>query len=421
VSRFASRLLVAALAATSFLVAQDTRPAAPAETRPAPADDDAPALTDAAIALADAGDFDGAVALLEKARKARPRERVTSVNLARMLGRRAASRLDARRDADAEADATLGLELAPEEAHLRVLRAGLWRRRGDVFRALGEATRAVEDAPADASTFEELARCKYDDDDLAGAASALDAAVKLDPSRKGRLDAFAAKLEREIEAEKAFRRVERGAFAVKYDAETFARVGDEILDLLDAAQQRAAAWFAHVPLRRVTVVLYSGREFTAVTGAHDWTGGLFDGKIRLPVRNFASSREGVLRTLKHEYMHCVVRDLTRHCPTWLNEGLAQIAEERRVADATAVLRGREPKRFAELPASWVTVKDGAEVSTWYAQSHAFVAWLMDASGPLTLKDLLTRLDGVKPFDKAFEETFGRTLAEAEDAWRATLR
>jgi tetratricopeptide (TPR) repeat protein len=403
----AALVFFAAVVAT----AQDSRPDA----------DDAPALTLEALKRADEERFDEALALLERARKARPDEAQTTTNLARMLGRRALWLARKDRAAEAEADLERGSAIAPEERHLRVLRAGLWRERGEIFRAESELGRVLLEEPSSASAFEELSRCKYDDDDLGGAMDALEAAEKLDPVRATKLKSYREKLRREFEAEKEFDRVERGSFAVKFDGKDFRSAADAVLEMLDAAERRARDWFSHTPQRRTTVVLYTRKDFSAVTGAHAWTGGLFDGKIRLPVRNFEATRAQVAKTLTHEYMHLVVRDLTRHCPTWLNEGLAQLAEGADAAEARRALRGRTLKRFSELPASWFGVSDAAEVSSWYAMGLAFAQWLIDVRGPLAVKDLLTKLDGRASFAAAFEDVFGRPFLEAEDAWRESLR
>lgn len=406
-------LLFAALCAawSGRAVAQESRPA----------DEDAPALTEAALKAADKERFDEALELLEKARKARPDETVTTTNLARMLGRRALHRAKAERFADAEEDLVRAIGLAPSERYLRVVRAGLWRERGDVYRAESEVARVLVEDPALAYGFEELARCKYEDDDLAAALDALETAKKLDPERAPKLAAFEDRLRREYEAEKEFDRVVRGSFAVKFDGKDFRGAADSVLDLLDAAERRARDFLGHVPRRTTSVVLYTRKDFSAVTGAHAWTGGLFDGKIRLPVRNFAATRDEVAKTLTHEFMHLVVRDLTKRCPTWLNEGLAQLAEGKRAADVAAFLRGRELKRAAALPNDWFGVASGGEVSVYYAQGLSFTAFLLEDRGPGALKDLLEKLDAATPFAKAFEDVYGRTLDEAEDRWRETLR
>jgi tetratricopeptide (TPR) repeat protein len=390
------------------------------ESRPTPEAEDAPALTERASREADAGRLDEAVKLLERALHLRPDESVVRVNLARMLVRRGvAFGKDGAFEA-AFADLDRAVETAPEERRSRAVRADLRRERGDVFRAETEIRTVLAEEPGLAYAFEVLARCRYDDDDLVAALDALEAAEKLDPERAPKLASFRAKLVREFEAEKDFDRVERGTFLVKFDGREFRGAAEAVLEMLDVAERKARDLLGHVPRRRTSVVLYTGKDFSAVTGAHAWTGGLFDGKIRLPVRNFYAARDDVARTLTHEFMHLVVRDLGRRCPTWLNEGLAQLAEGRSAEDARRRLRGRELKRVAELPDDWFGLADAGIVSTYYAQGLSFTAWLMRDRGPAAMRDLLGRLDGKTPFAAAFEAVYGRPPAELEDSWRETL-
>jgi tetratricopeptide (TPR) repeat protein len=388
--------------------------AAAQETRPK---DDVVAWTEEAVKLAEAGDFDASIGLLEKAAAARPADRTTVVNVARMLGRRASWHAREGRSREADSDLDRAVKLAPEERYLRVVRAGLWRDLGDVFRAESEVLRVLTEEPSLAYAFEELARCKYDGDDLAAALEALDAANKLDPERAKATASFLEKLKREFAAESEFDRVERGPFAVKFDSKEFRGAADAVLDLLDSAERKIRDRFGHVPRRRVTAILYTRKDFASATGAHGWTGGLFDGKIRLPIRNFASARAEIEKTVVHEFMHAVVRDLTKRCPTWLNEGLAQLAEDKSLAHSKAVLKGAEIESFAKMPDAWATIADGEIVRRRYAQAHLFTAFLQNDRGPLAFRDLLSKLDGKTSFGEAFSEVYGRGFDEAETAWR----
>jgi hypothetical protein len=156
-----------------------------------------------------------------------------------------------------------------------------------------------------------------------------------------------------------------GGFTVKGEDRAFGALAEPVLDMLDAAAQRCGATLGHIAGRRVVVVLYGRSTFRDATGVHGWAGGLFDGRIRLPVADFAENRAAVARTLAHEYFHLTVQDLTRRCPLWLNEGLG--------ADRRRARRGAEPgaafgpwRRMETLPSNWVSIADSAEVSRLYA-------------------------------------------------------
>jgi hypothetical protein len=68
-------------------------------------------------------------------------------------------------------------------------------------------------------------------------------------------------------------------------------------------------------------------DFRRVHDLPDWAGGLYDGKIRLPVPGRNTRVESLRGAVMHEYTHHVVYlQSAGNCPVWFNEGLAQIFE-----------------------------------------------------------------------------------------------
>src|SRR5436190_6335365 len=315
------------LLAVIGLFLQDSRPSTQSE---------AVTLNAEALKLVEAKKFDDAIVMIDRARKLAPSDEVITRNAARILTRRAQARFEAGESDSAETDLARALEVAPKETATRVQLAIVFRSRGDLERARREIQRALADEPGSSAAHEELGRIAYEDEDLASATEELDKAVKLDPARAAALQSYREKLERESKVEGTCRPVRRGSFVVKYDHQKFKDGGEVVLGYLDAAEALSRRTLGHVPARDVTVILYSREDFTATTGAHGWAGGLFDGKIRLPVRNFEQTRDSIKKTIAHEYTHLVVRDLCRKCPVWLNEGLAQLAEEKSLTSAREV-------------------------------------------------------------------------------------
>lgn len=405
------------LLAVVGLFAQDSRPS----TQP----QDAAGYNAEALKLVEAKKFDEALALIEKARQLSPSDGVIVVNYARVLTRRAQARFDGGDLDGAEADLGRALEAAPKETLSRVQLSIVLRSRGEADRALKEIDRALADNPPAATAapaWEEKARVAYDQDDLTVAWEALETALKLDPTRKAALQSFRDKLEKEMKLEESWGRAERIPFLVKYDDKKFKDVGETVLGFLSEAEDKSRSMLGHVPTRKLTVILYSREDFSATTGAHGWAGGLFDGKIRLPVRNFAESRDSIRHTIAHEYTHLVVRDLCRKCPIWLNEGLAQIAEEKPLSFARETLRSqRQQRSVSSMPASWMGIQDARLVSELYAQALLFTSHLVSTIGYQAIKDILVKTNGTTPFDAAFADVAGKSLDEAEAEWRAASR
>ncbi len=104
-----------------------------------------------------------------------------------------------------------------------------------------------------------------------------------------------------------------------------------VLEALEGALDAYIELFAfQAPSAQIEVNLYPAESFQSiVVGGPEWAEGLFDGRLRIPVRaemitqrNFSDSLEVVLR---HELVHALLAQLSggRPLPPWFDEGLAQ--------------------------------------------------------------------------------------------------
>lgn len=82
------------------------------------------------------------------------------------------------------------------------------------------------------------------------------------------------------------------------------------------------------PVKSIEIFFHSSERFSEITHGPEWSGGIYDGQIRLPVR-----ADGVLDmksvvAIRHEVTHALLSELVqrRNLPTWFQEGFAQIAE-----------------------------------------------------------------------------------------------
>ncbi|MBL8148694.1 MAG: hypothetical protein JNN15_02075, partial [Blastocatellia bacterium] len=80
---------------------------------------------------------------------------------------------------------------------------------------------------------------------------------------------------------------------------------------------------------KISAVFYTETTFSNITNAPSWVGALNDGKLRIPVGGLDSVNDELSRTITHELTHSFIRFKAQgRCPTWLNEGIAQIMEGR---------------------------------------------------------------------------------------------
>lgn len=345
-------------------------------------------------------------------------------NLVKALITRAVQARDAQRIEDAERLLRAALVHEPTSSSvwtwLGVLRvdAGFLDSGED---ALREALRHDE---TNAAAWFQLGMVQYRRERLERAVADWSRALELDDSLKDAITPWLEKARRELAFEAQMQTESSSHFVCKFGKELDrARVG-EVLKMLESvyldAGQRLGVW----PREMLTVVLYADREFAAATGAHGWVGGLFDGKVRLPVRNWERRRPHIEATLRHEYTHFLVRQLAPDCPAWLNEGLAQLAEGKTAKGAEHDILALEA-RGALLPLddlvhTFARFGDPMQARLAYLQSLALVEYLEKAYGIADVTALLGALGRKGSFDEAFTRVFRRSPAAMRAEWLRSL-
>lgn len=100
-------------------------------------------------------------------------------------------------------------------------------------------------------------------------------------------------------------------------------------ELESALEEYREHWGMRQPAAPIEVALYSQGEFkNVVAGGPEWAEGIFDGRIRVPIRASAPSAHSlaILRlVLRHELVHALLAGMSDHrrLPSWFEEGLAQ--------------------------------------------------------------------------------------------------
>ncbi len=77
-------------------------------------------------------------------------------------------------------------------------------------------------------------------------------------------------------------------FIVRYEGGSMEDTGRMVIDTMDRSYSTLVSLFGFEPSERVVVILYSRRDYRDMGGPH-WSAGLFDGKIRVPVRVSSAS------------------------------------------------------------------------------------------------------------------------------------
>jgi tetratricopeptide (TPR) repeat protein len=221
------------------------------------------------------------------------------------------------------------------------------------------------------------------------------------------------KAERELHVGRDYALSLSSHFNLRYDGEVDLELADAVIDFLEEQYWGMADRFDYAPNQPITVVLYPTRQFRDVTQLPEWVGGVYDGKIRVPLGGLGRLdpvAEGVLR---HELTHAFVHAKSRgQCPRWLHEGLAQLLEGRTVSrgDRQGIVQ-----RLREVaPEEW----ESRGFS--YPLALSLTSYLEAHGGFDRLVQVLLHLgDGEEP-DQAFTAVYGENYAALCRDWAASV-
>jgi len=256
-----------------------------------------------------------------------------------------------------------------------------------------------------------LGQLRYREDRLEDARRAFSRAFELAPTDE--LRDLLIKVERELHASRSYDLSSSAHFNLRYDGSVDLDLARAMLDHLEQQYWTVTDLLRHTPSQPISVQLLTREQFRDVTQAPDWAGGIYDGKIRLPLGGLSRLTPDAKRVLVHELTHAVIHSKSRGAaPRWLHEGVAQMAEGRKVlpSETAAIakeLEGLPPERLADLPFS-------------YPRSLSLVQYLAGRSGFDSLVEVLDRIGRGADPERALREVYGQGYAALAQAWTRAL-
>jgi hypothetical protein len=160
---------------------------------------------------------------------------------------------------------------------------------------------------------------------------------------------------------------------------------------------------------RVIAIVQSRDAYRKSTDAAEWSGGQFDGKIRVPVFDPQVLDRGMLRSLAHETTHACLTMLG-HWPAWLQEGIAQKLSGDSLTPAqmkqiTGWVRDGKLPRLSNLRQDWSRL-DTAHATVAYALSLAAVELLWKDTGDDGVRNLLRNPDRLPQVTAELDQKLG---------------
>ncbi len=361
--------------------------------------------------------YEDAVGLWRLALEQNPEDPMLRQNLSRGLGRWAAKEsalghhqmaLDLLQEAE-QVDADQGM---PAYWSARVL-----LRLGKRAQAREVLQKALQQFPQQVGLLRLSAELAVVEGDMALAVAQMEQALTLAPDSES-LRQRLQQLRAEEEMFRTFLTDSTSHFESRFDSQDAQMVQwiPELQRDLEDAWADVVQTLGIQPEHRILVLWLDPERYQGQ--APDWSSGLYDGRVRIVVGDYPAEQETIRFTLRHELTHAALHTLGTPVPTWLHEGMAQIAEGRQVEMAREELRSRLPLRIQpeDLDANWTAWEDRDKVAQAYFYAMVFCDWLKQNYGPGVLINLFQNLRGMA-WEDAWERTFGEDFVSVEGRYR----
>jgi len=191
--------------------------------------------------------------------------------------------------------------------------------------ALEQMQQALARHPRDANVLVLTGLAAYRADQLRAALDYWKQALDLAPDE--RLQAVYERVKREADSDRSGDKLFGVHVALRYEGQALpADTARAILATLDDDYSRIAAQLGCTSDERIVAIVQSREEYLRTTGAAEWSGGQYDGRIHIAWTSGTAIGPDMQRALAHELVHACLTSIPSGpapWPAWLQEGLAQ--------------------------------------------------------------------------------------------------
>ena len=310
-------------------------------------------------------------------------------------------------------DERSALGYTPEDPMILLSVAYLHLRRSEFKQGLEFVERARRVAPDNPEVAKLAGWAYYGMNKLKEAVAEWQRALAMRPDKEvqGALE----KAQRDLQEEENYRENESSHFTLKYTGAAEPELAREILRALETHFTAIESELSYTPPESIGVILYTQQAFADITNAPGWVGALNDGRIRVPVQGLTTLTPDLSRVLKHELTHSFVRQKTRGlAPTWVQEGLAQWVEGKRIQVAAGALiknyDEKLAKPLADLEHPWMQFSQ-QDAAYAYAWSLATVEFIIQTEGMRDMQRVLDLIGAGHTTESAVHEILRRNYEQ----------
>lgn len=206
---------------------------------------------------------------------------------------------------------------------------------------------------------------------------------------------------------------------------------DSVLTSATKALSLASATARVSTIKPVQIFLYGNpQDFRTAMGTNvdEWVGGQTYPLYRLvvlltPPDDVVSAERSVAHEMTHVAIDSTAEDPFGPLPTWLDEGMAVVAEGpldpafRQALDQA--VQSRTLMSIQSISGNFPSSTDGATLA--YAESASLVSYFVRSNGQAKLSSLVAAFRRGDTSDEAFQQTIGMTTLDFQHRWEASLQ
>jgi tetratricopeptide (TPR) repeat protein len=279
----------------------------------------------------------------------------------------------------------------------------------------GEARKAVEPAlrrhPANAQLLAMAGMSSFQLDDMRAAEAYLKKSLSI--AHNPSIEQVYARVQREVEGDKSSDKTYGSRFVLRYEGDSLApEAARALTTVFDAEFNRISYQLGCQFNDRLVVIIQSREAYQNTTGAADWSGGRYDGRIRIALPQSGQADAFVRQAFAHETVHACLSKIAKW-PSWLHEGLAQrLSGDRLDARSIEMLRAVAKQdnlpRLAQLAGGWSHFSS-AQAQLAYSLSLAAIDAFYDTYHEYGLRNLMNNPSRIEEIsgvlDRSLRERF----------------
>ena len=285
----------------------------------------------------------------------------------------------------------------PESPYPHVWRGFLTLKQGQKGEALEHFQEAYGRLPKDPILALLIGNLQTHSIDLESAIAMLEVYTKHYPADLPKQQELA-RLQTQYEIQADYQNIEYQGLNLLYPPQTSHLDWESFVVWIDERLEAAADFTGTEKRTHLTIVAFEGKaELLATTCTPTWTGGVYDGSIKLALRNLQSLPHRT--TTAHETLHAQLsHTLAGPIPAWFSEGMAQaFAKEEKYARRSwqKMVQHQTYIPFSSLGDSFLEFTGTDDARLAYHQGLAMVLWIQEFEGDQGLHRLVQTIKDSK--------------------------